>query len=684
VVNTFFTRSRGYLTPAGIVLAAMVVALALAASPTRADIGAAGFDDGDPMFVPLRWCALKGSPAVTNPAGVGEADTDGVLWRRHERASDFTWIPGAGISFRSAMAGTVTTNADFPIIDDPFPPNPATPGPGGSATDGPGVLGDILDYSIDDPRGPAPGQTSAKFRELGEALADCDAKWNALETQLGTNLEGPVALNVNKHVDLSGTETYVGLSSFAFNGAVGTYQTICTALQAGNPSLMGSNTGDAFIAVRDNNADGNFDPATKDILTAHEAGHALFLAHGNGLDDDGDNHFDGCDGSWVPGQVSPPDETSNDPRGLMHPAGGEGLTPLQRKVARAVARITVGSTFDPPGELDPVPVVADHRVDSVREKLRAPANNLESAGIARDSAHRTTMLTHKVVGAFDAKSRADYAMFVDLDNDPKTGGSPRELGLDTDFKGADLVSVVAVRGNKRQPRARVSVFKDGRFELVKKAVRASFGLTRTTPDFRIERPVVIDPFGTLTVTIPNKVVPVRVPPEIRFEATADATDAGGGIDRLPDTGRKRDGVLRITPPDYPVCDGGKAVDRGGRATIAVRGMPDDADIHVLLGPVEVGKARVRTDGRAKFSFRLKRSDRPGPRLITVGVLDKALTADCFLTVKGKVPREAVIPAKGAADEGGKEDGGGFPWWVAIVVGAVALLALTLTLRRRRR
>ena len=57
-----------------------------------------------------------------------------------------------------------------------------------------------------------------------------------------------------------------------------------------------ANYGDAaFVAVRDNSFGLANDP--HDRLLAHEAGHVLFLGHGNGIDDDADGRFDGCDGA---------------------------------------------------------------------------------------------------------------------------------------------------------------------------------------------------------------------------------------------------------------------------------------------------------------------------------------------------------------------------------------------------
>ena len=67
-------------------------------------------------------------------------------------------------------------------------------------------------------------------------------------------------------------------------------------------------------------------------VTAHEIGHALLLAHGNGLDDD-------LNGRWD-SQCDVESESSSGPFSLMHEMyGSELITDLQRKLARAAAAL---------------------------------------------------------------------------------------------------------------------------------------------------------------------------------------------------------------------------------------------------------------------------------------------------------------------------------------------------------
>ena len=85
--------------------------------------------------VPVRWCAMAGTKVANDPGFFGEPDTDSVLWRRHERPTDRIWIPGADITFRSAITWNVLTNDNFPVLTD--------------SNTSVGVPGDVIDPQID-------------------------------------------------------------------------------------------------------------------------------------------------------------------------------------------------------------------------------------------------------------------------------------------------------------------------------------------------------------------------------------------------------------------------------------------------------------------------------------------------------------------------------------------------------
>ncbi len=76
---------------------------------------------GGNLSVPVRWCGIEGAPSMADPGVVGEATTDDVLWRRHERPSDQIYIPLAAMTFRSAATGDIKNGPQsFPIIRDPL------------------------------------------------------------------------------------------------------------------------------------------------------------------------------------------------------------------------------------------------------------------------------------------------------------------------------------------------------------------------------------------------------------------------------------------------------------------------------------------------------------------------------------------------------------------------------------
>jgi hypothetical protein len=118
--------------------------------------------------VPIRWCVVAndknnngrfdagedGAPAFTNPGNVGERDTDSVLWRRHERTTDATYLPQANVTFRSALYNVVEDpTLRFPIIPDQGDPTIGRPG-------------DVLSPSFD------------AGKEWNKTLNECMRRWS--------------------------------------------------------------------------------------------------------------------------------------------------------------------------------------------------------------------------------------------------------------------------------------------------------------------------------------------------------------------------------------------------------------------------------------------------------------------------------------------------------------------------
>ena len=573
--------------------------------------------DGPPeaqlIHIPLRWCALEGSPAVTNPAGVGEPDTDGVLWRRHERASDRIWIPGAAITLRSAFAAAVVDGANFPAIPDPRPP----------ASGGAGQLGDILDPEED-------------RAELNEAIASCNAAWDALATRFGIPLVGPVGLNLRLFVNADGTRANLGgIANFGISFPGGTpIQDLCR-----NPGRITANSGNLFAAVIDNSFTLNGDP--NETLLAHEFGHVLFLGHGNGLDDDGDGLYD---------QFCDNDENVNAPPPSLMTTGANSTVltgpnnPSQRFTARAVARITSGAQLDPPAALVNGDTVNDQRVDTVRE-VSDESVDMATVGITVNvnPAIAVTRLTHQLFGIIPLQADHQYLVFLDLDGNPATGASPASLGFPTTFQGAELVTRVLVGvdslGEFRTIRPTVWRLQAGAlvdvtaaFPTIEAEVTTSTEAERGTPLFDV-----------VSILLPNALVGA-IAPQVRMQAISQDRRAGGQLDRLPDAtlNEPTGGALPlyVVPPRFPVCGTTpRQVRPGGTTVVEATGLIPDRTAKVILGDELVASGPTDRSGNSSIPFTVPATSRAGARLVTVGIMGTALTADCTVEVVGQ-PAEA--------------------------------------------
>jgi hypothetical protein len=570
----------------------------LLASVTALPLGSAeamGPPGQELIQLPLRWCALHGSDGAANPGSVGEPTTNDYLWRRHERASDRVWIPGAYITFRSAFAAAIGASASFPVIDDPRPPGL-----------GPGAEGDILDPGIDD-------------TELKEAWAACDAAWDALAKAKGVPLVGFPAVNIHRFVDASGNPTTLaGKGAFNYTVSGGTAD-LCT----NPPSISASATfsWSGRIAVNDYSLIRGFDP--DDIVTAHELGHSLSLDHGNGLDDNGNGRYDlFCD---------PAENVIATPFTVMTPNTGGAfstklVTPLQQGTARAIARRVSGAQIDPPAGLVNGDTVSDQRTDAVRDVF-AEDVDLASVAFADVPSAGTSVISHLLFGTIP-KERVEnqYLFFADLDNDVSTGGKPADLGFKTAFRGAELVTRVVVRaGHAATPT--VWVYRDGAFQEVRRDFRA---MVSTLTEGESKQPV----SDLVALELPTD---VRGPmaPNIRIQAIAEQLQGDRELDILPNG--SLDGFVRmyVVPPVFPVCAvAPPQVNPGDTVSIEVNGLLPTKMAHVVLGDVLVATGPTDAKGDASIKLVLPGDSRPGPRLVTVGVDGTALTADCLLGVRG--------------------------------------------------
>lgn len=548
---------------------------------------------GDLRSVPLRWCACLGSPAVANPAGAGEVNTVDVLWRRHERASDRTWIPGAGITFRSAMTQAVANSSGFPLIPD-----------GG----GPGVQGDVLDPNID-------------ASEMNALVAKCVAKWDSLAAANGTTLPGPVALNINRFVNSSGQPvTLRGRGWMSFNTNGGDY---CRM-----PSVLTS-THDQAVVVADNQTF----PDPDELLLAHELGHMLGCDHGNGLDDNMNGVFEwsGCDPGEISGTATPLSVMSDPDRAKV-------VTSLQRTYTREVARATPGSNLDPPGVII-TDVVGDQRSDPVGD-VADPSVDMMYVDLSNNTALGATAFSFRLLGAIPEEARRQYAVFLDLDGNAATGGSPSTLGFPTAFEGAEIVGLVSISPI-------IIKFDPAQGRSVLPTVWRFNGTTFVT----VSDPNILafarSPFGEppapthedVTLQVPNSILG-SLASRVRMQAISHQLDGAGETDRLPGTSPDAGLDYRPVAPQYPICNlVPPQVRKGQIATVEVSGLYRDFPLEVILGDALVARGQTDAAGSAQIPFRVPFNATEGPRLVTVGNDGTAVTADCLLEV---LPGPALV------------------------------------------
>jgi hypothetical protein len=690
------SRSLPSRLPALLLVA--LAALSLGPHPARA---------GDVLEIPLRWCALEGSPAVENPMGAplnpynnqAEPDTNNVLWRRHERASDNVWIPGAQITFRSAITAAVMSQASFPIIPDACPPsNPicqsgsnhgarctpkdngtsndcdsgvtcaSLPCPSGCGTCVPGDLGDVLDVRLriclggstagasctPDASGGSPQcdpGVPCDNHELALTDAACNAAWDALIANFGTNLVGPIAWNLNNWVDEAGSTTELqGWGGFAGRNVEADFCAI--------PPSNVTRTLGGKIAVRDNQHTGS--DATVELLVAHELGHVMKLGHGNGLDDDNDGGFDdGCDplgdeegGGWTA-----------TPHSVMSPVlsiSTATVTSLQRDRVREFAKHYDDVPQDPPGVLVPGPVLAAQRVDPPLD-VADDGIDLVSIAMFENEDVQVAGFSHFLFGfvPFDELDR-QYVVFTDLDGNPGTGGTPADLGFSTAFAGAELVTRVVVS----------TVHVDEFLFLVAHPTVWRFQLDHFVECGSAEDPAcgpvsadVDAPLGGEDVlpTAYFNVVSIEMPSSVRGAAGADVriqglaeqlapspamADSTLELDRLPDGPLEGASDFYFSRPVFPECVvTPDPATPGAIATVQASGFPPERMAKVFLGDRAVAGAMTAGDGSVAREFRIPVTRRSGTRLVTVGLVGTALTADCFLEV-GEAPRLFLTPEAG--------------------------------------
>ena len=560
--------------------------------------------------VPLRYCVIEGSPQALGRQP-GETVDGKKLLSVLRQAADEIWLPQAGILFRHGFAPQ-----GIPVVADPDPTTtPVT------------KLGDV---------------TMALFYngEWADAARNCELAWD----ELYPGQRGVIVVNARKVIGGSGDvvggvspaapyELWVKSGADPRTGSRG--DALC-----GNPSklLVGDVTPMLITATYDPALFQTFPFVTDTFqpskVLAHELGHTLMLGHGNGLDDNADGLLPPTIGIRRFDQYCDPlGAAEHDPSlgcSLMQPGDCKTITPLQREVTRAAAKLVPGAVLpdpvaDPAGYLLAAPgsCPADCDVPLTLKQQKIEMADTPGAEITNFS---HTVLEHPQGGTHS------YWVHADLDNDAATGCSVSEPGR-PEFVGAELRTLVTVNSTGTDADATPTVWQcpaGAWMEVQDPGVRATaYALTPVLHD--TAAPV----RGIVTIQMPNA---VRGPAgtHVRVQAVAEGEST---FDLLPASGTG--GVISLVPPDLPTCSVGPIVARPGQiVSITANRLPASRMADVFIADAKLGTGSIEADGLLTIDVVVPATAEEGLRPVEVVVQNGAASASCALLIKGS----AVTPA----------------------------------------
>jgi hypothetical protein len=534
------------------------------------------------LHVPTSWCVVRGSQAEAAPNVAGDTATDDVVWRRHERPTDFIYVNQAGITFRSAINNAWTV-LDFPRLNDPDTTL--------------GVQGDM--------RGENVNTNGVEFNTL---INNCDTEYN----NIGRAGIGITMVNANLFHD--GAGNYIGTVGW---GGCAQSGGACVSPFDGRVVVVDNHYLHPSVPVRTwPNGGGPF-PVTDsmDVDAGHEMGHSLSLPHRAGstnlmnailTDNDGNGDIDNT-----------------------------GLNAAEVTALRANALNVPGLEQDPEGKIVPASVVAHRIPDQVRESKEVPAYlDLASVRVTLDERKKEVGITSQLFGLLPKKTaQATYWFLVDTDG-AQTGAKPealRQLGLaGARFAGADLVARATARGTRITGDA-WSV-RDG-------------ALVRLTSGFRFDLQTLImyplyvtRPHGPMLDGVPvhnligltfaNELTRVQMGGSLRVQAATAAPGRRAIADQLGEDG----GKFTLERPSFPHCFPQSDVRPGERVQVRLEGLKPGAVIHGLLGPRLIYRGETDRDGGGTIALEIPKDTTVGLHLITVGIDKTALTADCVVNI----------------------------------------------------
>jgi hypothetical protein len=592
-----------------VIMLILILPIASFSPPLVQNVRAPGAWNGQDLYhVPMSWCAIFGSPATDGTIGIpnnvfaggNDFALDDKLWRRHERVTEFIYQTPAGISFRSGINNIGMPGVDFPTIPDP---------------DSYGMLGNVGDIRGED--------VNTNGNEFNAAVNSCRQWWDMMASTTGV-VNGITAVNVRLFVDGSGNIVNI----IGWGGCAENAMGICSLPYSGVSMVV-----DNFFMYPGLPGRWNNDPL--DQLLGHELGHALSLNH----------RIDSTNALMYPSSQD------TDGNGLID---NIMMTSTEINQARLSAPQVPGVETDPPQQIIQGNIVSSLRSDKVQEeKSLSPFEDISAVRVTLDKKLNKIVFGQELFGVISNRTTVplNYWTLVDLDKNPQTGASKEVLDKlrapESVFQGGDLIikaqatgdysingSAWKISGNNTIEPLPSNVVK---FEIQNMMMAAHYPLGS-----KLVTAEKVPIYSIVNAIFDNAKLGVKLDTPIRIQTISHDT-LKNVTDKLDDTKDERGKTFVLVDSHFAHCFPEGEAAAGKELKVSVQGLLPNSTIHGLLGGTQgvVFRDQLDNTGNKTITFLVPENATKGFHLMTIGVDNTALTADCAVTVNGG---NASLPA----------------------------------------
>jgi hypothetical protein len=293
---------------------------------------------------------------------------------------------------------------------------------------------------------------------------------------------------------------------------------------------------------------------------------------------------------------------------------------------------------DPPGAVLPGPVRGELLPDDVLDipSTQAFVNMLRFV-ITRNKETGITTFEHDLLEVIPPRANGlSYFALADTDNDPNTGGQLADLAVlgvpPTTFQGVELVTRVQVL-IQGDPEFGLQVvvptvwkFQAGAFVPISNpSIQAQHEIAEAADNPRLASSNISIAFSE--AVLGSVAEPFRMQALTQNPTTEDVDSLQ---DILPAGGQRVSLIPSVFPPTCEVSP--VQAQPGFEVKVNARGLIPNDQALVSLGDESVAVGPIDSMGEAEIRFAIPQPARAGSRLVTVGVEDTALTADCGVMV----------------------------------------------------